>query len=374
MSFKEVNPDNEAEMHLPRKCNRIVFRHHRVPSYVFQSTDRFVNLRLALLGSCKELGNWDFDRRINASKSFKKDFWEATALIPMFTELEWSWVVIGIEKDDPRRFRDNVKHEEMEKIVYWEHTKYGRRRKRLADLNGVIHTIWGNDKQFFNSSSCRVILRTNYVCKPAETIAITGSGSLLGDWDPQKAIFARQDPLKEGPWMAKLLLQPDVLYIWKWIVLDRKTRQCRRWEEREDRLLHTRHDGLEIYAPWNEESVETVTSQSMNSNPGLPEELIIKYLEGERALLSDRSSSWCRHGLGNFDSGIQMAFLPCNYVTVVEKRTDKSTMTGYDDVTQTDRIFIASPGSIFGGPATLLTHPFGMMSARNAIMQDESAQ
>ena len=310
---------DESEIYIPRKCNRILFKHHRVPPHVFQSSEKFVTLRLALIGSCKELGNWNVDRRINASKSFKKNFWEATALIPMYTEFDWCWIVVGIEKGDQRRFRDNVNAEEMEKIVFREQTVYGCRRTQLSDLNGVIHTIWGNDKQFFNSNSCRVTIRIDYICKPSETLAITGSSSLLGDWDTQKAIFARQDPPKQGPWTAKLLIQPDVLYGWKWIVLDTKTRECKRWEERQDRPLYTKYEGLEIYAPWNEESVENVTSRPVSVNTGLPEDLILRYLDGEKALLSDRSSSWCRHGLGNFDSGIQMAFLPCNYVTIVGK-------------------------------------------------------
>ncbi|XP_046575734.1 uncharacterized protein LOC124283757 [Haliotis rubra] len=219
---------------------KVVFKLYHLPDSIEISLKddkgRRNAVNVALLGSIHGLGRWKLEKQLVAKPSvFETDVWEVTAELPVSSSFEWSWLVA----DDT-------------KVFYWD-PAYDR-RTRLSYHDGVMHTSWGRDPNYFVSQTCALKLETHYYCGAGEALAVVGSEPCLGSWKSKKALMAHEYPEKSGHWRANTLLDVHRDYQWKWAVVDVKTHKVKRWEECPNRFISTNCDQLSIRAPWNKAS------------------------------------------------------------------------------------------------------------------------
>ncbi|XP_071078799.1 uncharacterized protein [Haliotis cracherodii] len=216
---------------------KVVFKLYHLPDYIERSLKddkgRRNAVNVAVIGSISGLGRWRLEKQLIAKPSASEtDVLEVTAELPISSSFEWSWLVA----DD-------------KKVLFWD-PAYDR-RIRLSYHEGVIHSSWGRDPNFFVSQTCALKLETHYYCEAWEALAVVGSEPCLGSWKSKKALIAHEYPEKSGHWRANALLDVHRDYQWKWAVVDVETKMVKRWEECANRFISTNCEQLSIRAPWN---------------------------------------------------------------------------------------------------------------------------
>ncbi|KAK6171335.1 hypothetical protein SNE40_019547 [Patella caerulea] len=94
-----------------------------------------------------------------------------------------------------------------------------------------------------------LIFRTHYATTDHGCLALVGSLSEFGTWNPEKGIRANQHP--EGTWEAKVSLSAGQDLEFKWVILygDNYVR----WEDRPNRYIKTPVEDTAYTSTWNEE-------------------------------------------------------------------------------------------------------------------------
>ncbi|ESO91321.1 hypothetical protein LOTGIDRAFT_153757 [Lottia gigantea] len=186
-----------------------------------------------LVGSLKELGRWN---RLNGLVARKIDEdstkWTVELEIPQMSFFFFNWAM-------------------TKNGHFYEEEPTGCRKANIGVFGGVFKSEYGEKWTEFSSfCGCQISMSTHYVLNDDEQIVVMGSGKLLGNWKTWVPA-ASDDPLG-FVWTANFELEQGTTEEFKWVILDRQTREIRRWQEGVNRIIkiETGLNNKSVFVPW----------------------------------------------------------------------------------------------------------------------------
>ncbi|ESP01906.1 hypothetical protein LOTGIDRAFT_172281 [Lottia gigantea] len=186
-----------------------------------------------LVGSLKELGTWN---RLNGLVARKIDEvstkWTVELEIPQMSFFFFNWTM-------------------TKNGHFYEEEPIGCRKANVGVFGGVFKSEYGESWTEFSSfCGCHISMSTHYVLNVDEQIVVMGSGKLLGNW--KTWVPAALDDPVTSVWTANFELEQGTTEEFKWVILNRQTREIRRWQEEENRIIKIETDlkNKTVFVPW----------------------------------------------------------------------------------------------------------------------------
>lgn len=227
---------------------------------------------VAISGSCESLGAWKPEQVLLLKRQDAGDWWEGAIMLPLSVYFEWKIVIYD---------------EDRKQVVRWEERE---NRWKWVDRGPIEITVWWNMDELTQCTlmECKylhchcftpysnmtlnhrdlvtLIFITHFrYMDPGHTLAISGSGPYLGNWNPTLARQFDKTASSQHYRLTLTILMPvNESVEWKFVLLNRRYRTVIAWEDRENRRLETEFPEsgvirrrMTVGANWNENSYKT---------------------------------------------------------------------------------------------------------------------
>lgn len=199
---------------------------------------------LFVSGNIPELGNGDARKAVEMSLT-SPDMWQLTLNLNRDSgNFEYSFIVKAPEKDwrfecgKPHKFVSGVGISEYRVFSSWQDMPADKPFYSSAFIDGMLRRPYKDQPLAAHAGMVNIRIEAPMI-EPDDALAITGEGSLLGNWNPAEAII-----MNDGNFPVwEVNLPSDQLQIpfeYKFIVVKKATRELVGWEKLNNRVYGIR--------------------------------------------------------------------------------------------------------------------------------------